>query len=93
MSQAGRVFRLASCLSSGQGHRPPGYSPDRRGTLPAMDCETYLTHIRSDSTLVSGGAVSMDLWLWGRGPIEDLTVDGDPVLVELLRQAAKEETQ
>lgn len=53
-----------------------------------MDCETYLTHIRSDSTLVS-----MDLWLWGRGPIEDLTVDGDPALVERLRQAAKEETQ
>ncbi|GMQ85333.1 MAG: maleylpyruvate isomerase family mycothiol-dependent enzyme [Acidimicrobiia bacterium] len=42
---------------------------------------------------VSGGAVPMDLWLWGRGPIEDLTVGGDAALVELLRQAAKEETQ
>ena len=46
-----------------------------------------------NDTSVSGEAVPMDLWLWGRGPIEDLTVDGDPALVDLLRQAAKEETQ
>jgi hypothetical protein len=35
----------------------------------------------------------MDLWLWGRGPLEDLTVDGDRDLAATLRQAAKEDTQ
>ena len=42
---------------------------------------------------ISGDPVAMDLWLWGRGPLEDLTVDGDAALAETLRQAAKEATQ
>jgi len=44
-------------------------------------------------TSISGGAIPMDLWLWGRGPLEDLTVDGDHDLAATLRQAAKEDTQ
>ena len=35
----------------------------------------------------------MDLWLWGRGPIDELTVDGEAGLAVTLRQAAKESTQ
>ena len=57
-----------------------------------MDWDTYLRHIRSDSALVAQAA-RRTLEPWARGLIEDLTVDGDPALVELLRQAAKEETQ
>ncbi len=62
------------------------------GTLHSMDWETYLGHIRSDSALVAQAA-RRALEPWGCGPIGDLTVDGDLAVVELLRQAAKEETQ
>jgi hypothetical protein len=44
-------------------------------------------------TSISGGAAAVDLWLWGRGPLEDLTVDGDQGLAATLRRAAEEETQ
>ncbi len=57
-----------------------------------MDWDTYLGHVSSDSVLVAQAA-RRTLEPWGRGPIEDLTVDGNPALVELLRQAAKAETQ
>ena len=57
-----------------------------------MDWETYLGHIRSDSALVAQAA-RRALEPWGCGPIGDVTVDRDLALVELLRQAAKEETQ
>ena len=45
------------------------------------------------ATSISGGAAAMDLWLWGRGPIDELTVDGEAGLADTLRQAAKESTQ
>jgi hypothetical protein len=35
----------------------------------------------------------VDLWLWGRGSLEDLTVDGDRDIAATLRRAAEEETQ
>ena len=57
-----------------------------------MDWDTYVRHIRSDSALVAQAA-RRTLEPWERGPNEDLTVDGNPVLVEMLRQAAKAETQ
>jgi uncharacterized protein (TIGR03083 family) len=44
-------------------------------------------------TSISGGAAAVDLWLWGRGSLEDLTVDGDQGLAATLRRAAEEETQ
>lgn len=44
-------------------------------------------------TSISGSAAAMDLWLWGRGALDDLTVDGDPKLAATLRQAARDETQ
>ncbi len=42
---------------------------------------------------ISGDAAAVDLWLWGRGPLEDLTVEGDTALAATLREAAKESTQ
>ncbi len=45
------------------------------------------------TTSISGDPVAMDLWLWGRGPVEALTVDGDPGLAATLREAAKDATQ
>jgi len=70
------------------------------GTSPASG-DTYedllafeLGSPRADiATSISGEPVAMNLWLWGRGPIEDLSVDGDAGLVATLRQAAREATQ
>lgn len=45
------------------------------------------------SASVSGDAAAVDLWLWGRGPLGDLTVEGDPGVAATLREAAKEATQ
>ncbi|MGH8911666.1 MAG: maleylpyruvate isomerase family mycothiol-dependent enzyme [Acidimicrobiia bacterium] len=42
---------------------------------------------------IEGTAEALDLWLWGRGPVEDLTVAGDTRLVDKLRALAVEETQ
>ena len=45
------------------------------------------------TTAVSGTASDLDLFLWGRGPKENLSVSGDPSLVDTLRQIAAEATQ
>ena len=41
---------------------------------------------------VVGPAVAMDLWLWGRGSLNDLSVSGDRALIERLRTIAAEAT-
>jgi uncharacterized protein (TIGR03083 family) len=43
--------------------------------------------------IVSGPAEAMDLWLWGRGPVDDLTVTGEGDAVEALRAAIADGTQ
>ncbi len=43
--------------------------------------------------IVSGPAEAMDLWLWGRGPVDDLTVAGEGEAVEALRLAIADGTQ
>ena len=43
--------------------------------------------------IVSGPAVAMDLWLWGRGPVDDLAVTGESEAVEALRLAIADGTQ
>ena len=43
--------------------------------------------------IVSGSAEAMDLWLWGRGPVDDLSVTGDAEAVEALRLAIADGTQ
>ncbi len=43
--------------------------------------------------IVSGPAEAMDLWLWGRGPVDDLAVTGEGEAVEALRLAIADGTQ
>lgn len=38
---------------------------------------------------VGGPAAVVDLWLWGRAPIDDLVIDGDRSVVERLRATAE----
>ncbi|MBT8241971.1 MAG: hypothetical protein KJN63_12165, partial [Acidimicrobiia bacterium] len=42
---------------------------------------------------ITGTAVAIDLWLWGRGGAGALEVDGDSSLVERVREAAVHATQ
>jgi uncharacterized protein (TIGR03083 family) len=42
---------------------------------------------------IEGDAAAVDLWLWGRGPLDDLAVTGDTDLVRLLRETAAEHTR
>lgn len=42
---------------------------------------------------IEGSAGALDLWLWGRGPVEALTLVGDTQLVDRLRAVAVEATQ
>ena len=70
------------------------------GTSPATG-NTYTDLIayelaapRADiTTSISGDPAAVDLWLWGRGPLEALAVDGDRALTASLREAAKDVTQ
>lgn len=42
---------------------------------------------------ISGTAGDMDRWLWGRGRLDDLTVEGDRSIAEAVRTVAREATQ
>ncbi len=43
--------------------------------------------------IVTGPADAMDLWLWGRGPVDDLAVVGEAEAVEALRLAVADGTK
>ena len=70
-----------------------GTSPNTGNTYDDMLAFEVADPQADITTSISGGAAQMDLWLWGRGPLEDLTVDGAPDLAATLRQAARESTQ
>jgi uncharacterized protein (TIGR03083 family) len=44
-------------------------------------------------TILRGDPVDIDLWLWGRGPSDQIDVTGDRLVVDLIRQAAVAGTQ
>ena len=48
---------------------------------------------RPAELLVAGRAWDLDQWLWGRGPVEALDVDGSPELLERLRALLRDATQ
>jgi hypothetical protein len=70
-----------------------------RGTSPASGTDYDLpavevvSDVAAPDTLIAGTAADLDLWLWGRGPIEPLIVTGDPDLAARLRALVAEDTQ
>lgn len=72
--------------------RMTGTSPSTGRTydIPALDSATSDA---APGTTVAGAAADLLLWLWGRGPIDALTVDGDPDGADRLRAAVVESTQ
>jgi uncharacterized protein (TIGR03083 family) len=73
--------------------RMTGSSPDsgRRYDLDAA--ELLEDHAATADVEVSGDAWDVDLWLWGRGQLEDLTVSGAPPVLEPFRALVTEATQ
>ena len=50
-----------------------------------------ITDARPDTT-IRGNASAMDLWLWGRGPIDEIAITGDHDLADHVRTVAAEST-
>jgi len=70
-----------------------GRSPATGNTysdLPALELVDgeALSHVD-----ISGTAGDMNRWLWGRGSLDDLTVEGDRTIAEAVRTVAQEATQ
>ena len=49
--------------------------------------------VAEPSALISGRASDLDLWLWGRGPLDPIAVTGDPGIPRFVRAAAAAGTQ
>jgi hypothetical protein len=63
------------------------------GTAYDLDAAQLVDLPGSTAAQVAGPAWALDLWLWGRGGTDGLTVAGDPSLVERLRRVAAEGTR
>ena len=60
---------------------------------PYNDAALRLGEASQPSVVIAGNAADLDLWLWGRGPIDALDVTGDHDLALLVRAAAADGTQ
>jgi hypothetical protein len=68
------------------------------GTSPTTGTDYELETLVHDSSAtpqatITAGAAELDLWLWGRGNLQDSAVTGDAALVDLVRRLAAEATQ
>lgn len=59
--------------------------------LPALDPLDPLDGVAPDAT-IRGSACDVFVWLWGRGPLAPLTVEGDPTIAERLRAVVADAT-
>lgn len=66
-----------------------GTSPVSGNTydLPTV---TRVDPVDEPHAVIEGAATDLDLWLWGRGPQDRLSVSGDDALAPLLREIAAE---
>ena len=69
-----------------------GTSPTSGNTynLPAL---MLLDALEDPKALLRGSAVDLDLWLWGRGSLDPITVEGDRAIADQLRATAADSTQ
>lgn len=71
----------------------------RRGEPEVVDVDAAAVERTSDDDprpaelLVVGRAWDLDRWLWGRGPVDPLDVDGDPAVLARLRQLLRDATR
>ncbi len=72
--------------------RMTGTSPDTDRTYD-IGAMRMLSDTASPTTSVSGPALSVELWMWGRAGTDDLRVEGDPAGAARLRELVVEVTQ
>lgn len=72
--------------------RMTGTSPTS-GTDYDIDATELIDELDAPSTTISGCALDLDLWLWGRRDASALTVAGDPAGAHRLRTQVTESTQ
>lgn len=74
--------------------RMTGTSPDSGTSYDLGALEVIEgVEVSEPTTTVSGPAVALDLWMWGRAPLEALTVTGDSERAQALRDLVIETTQ
>lgn len=71
------------------GRSPRGTEYVDEPTINVVDVESGL----SCSAELSGPALDLNLWGWGRGPVDGLTVEGDETMVQALRSVIVDSTQ
>ena len=67
-----------------------GTSPTSGTTYEGLD--TFVIDSSTPDATVAGDASTIDLWLWGRGPLGGASVSGDADLVHHVRRVAAEAT-
>ena len=91
----GATLRLAR--TDGDGHWGVAFGrftgTSRSGREYDLDACTVGMDAADPDALIEGSAAALDLWLWGREPVEKLTVTGDRSLAGRLRSLAAEATQ
>ncbi len=69
-----------------------GTNPESGNThdLPAL---RLIDPVDEPTVRLRGSAADLDLWLWGRGPLDPIAVMGDPAIADQLRATAADSTQ
>ena len=70
-----------------------GTSPATGNTYSDLPALELVDGEASSHVDISGTAGDLDRWLWGRGSLDDLTVEGDHTIAEAVRTVAEEATQ
>jgi uncharacterized protein (TIGR03083 family) len=68
-----------------------GTSPTSGRTYQGLDTFVVVEDVAPQTT-IRADASTLDLWLWGRGPIDPSAVAGDPDLADHVRRVAAEST-
>ena len=68
-----------------------GTSPATGNTYEALPSLLVVDPAAAPAVTIEGAAADMDLWLWGRGPIDGLRITGDPEGAVRLRQVCADD--
>lgn len=63
------------------------------GTTYDFPAVSLIAPPAAPTAVLRGTAADLDLWLWGRGPLDPITVTGEPAIAEHIRAAAADATQ
>ncbi len=70
-----------------------GTSPDSGKTYQSPAIRLLDGVVGDPDVSIEGPPDALDLWLWGRGAIDRIALNGDPALAHFVREAARDGTQ